>query len=164
MFKMLLNKIRSWFQTYDPNESRLYEHAKRELDYIGMTEHGDEMNVEMRNHILTMVSTFAKEGHSGFSASYAIGLLEKILRFEPLSPLRGTDDEWILISERTEDGKLYQNNRCSRVFKNDHESYDIEGKVFVDEIGSYTNINSHVSITFPYTPKTEYVQVNNSEG
>jgi hypothetical protein len=49
----------------------------------------DETQQAMNKHILEMVKLFAEEGHSGFSASYAIRILEKLLRFEPLVALTG---------------------------------------------------------------------------
>lgn len=141
----------------------LLSHATRELDAIGMTENSsDEMNVAMRKHILHMVSEFSNEEHSGFSASYALSILNKLLAYEPLMPLQGTDDEWNDVSEysSTEGGKLYQNNRCSRVFKNDTGAWDIDGRVFVEPNGSaYTSYESRTPVTFPYTPTTEYVNV-----
>ena len=69
-------------------------YAIDELTRIGMYGSGDEMNDAMCEHILKMVNVFAEEGHSGFSANYAINILQKLLRFEPLSPLTGEDDEW----------------------------------------------------------------------
>jgi hypothetical protein len=136
---------------------RMNEHAKHELDLIGLKEDSDEMDRAMRNHILKMVEVFSDEGHSGFSASYALAILSKLLKFEPLTPLTGEDSEWNLVSEID---NLYQNRRCSHVFKSNGKSYDINGKVFVQENGvSYTSADSKVDITFPYTPKTEYVKV-----
>ena len=145
----------------------LLEYAKDELDHIGMTADGDEYNAMMRNHILHMVEEFAKEGHSGFSASYAIECLEKLLRYEPLSPLTGEDSEWLDVSAYG-DNPCWQNKRCSRVFKEaDGKAYDIDGFVFwswvTDEEGNkfknhYTNKSSRRYIEFPYTPKTEYVE------
>lgn len=147
--------------------SNLVDHAKKELDLIGMTENSDEMNSSMRSHILHMIEEFAKEGHSGFSASWTISCLEKLMRFEPISPLTGEDWEW----NEAGDG-LYQNNRCSTVFKDanrfDGQPYDINGKIFVEHYynkdgeertSSYANGDSHVVITFPYTPKTEYIDI-----
>lgn len=136
---------------------RMNEHAKHELDLIGLKEDSDEMDRAMRNHILKMVEVFSDERHSGFSASYALAILSKLLKFEPLTPLTGEDSEWNLVSEID---NLYQNRRCSHVFKSNGKSYDINGKVFVQEDGiSYTSADSKVDITFPYTPKTEYVKV-----
>lgn len=141
--------------------SNLKTYAIDELTRIGMYGSGDEMNDMMCDHILKMVEVFAEEGHSGFSAGYAISILQKLLRFQPLSPLTGEDDEWCEIS----DG-LFQNKRLSRVFKDgkDGQAYDIHGKVFVEPDGvSYTNRDSRVYIEFPYVPKTEYVNVEKPE-
>lgn len=137
--------------------SNIKTYAIDELTRIGMYGSGDEMNAAMCDHILKMVDVFAEEGHSGFSAEYAIGILQKLLRWQPLSPLTGEDDEWI----ENEDGP-FQNKRCSRVFKDrkDGQAYDIRGKVFVEHDGvSYTSRDSRVDIQFPYVPKTEYVNV-----
>lgn len=136
--------------------SNLKTYAIDELTRIGMYGSGDEMNDAMCDHILKMVDVFAEEGHSGFSAEYAIGILQKLLRWQPLSPLTGEDDEW-----NEEDG-FFQNKRCSRVLKNekDGQAYDIRGKVFVEPDGvSYTSRDSRVDIEFPYVPKTEYINV-----
>jgi hypothetical protein len=142
----------------------IYDHAERELDLIGMTDDGD-MNGMMRKHILHMVEEFSKEGHSGFSASYAIQCLEKLLRFEPLSPITGEDWEWHDVGEQS-GGILWQNVRCSHVFKDPDGAYDINGKVFWEwhtdpETGEkskvhFTSIDSRVQVTFPYVPTTVY--------
>jgi len=130
------------------------------LDRIGMTDDGD-MNGMMRKHLLHMVKEFSEEGHSGFSANYALQCLEKLMRFKPLSPLTGEDDEWYE-HNYGESGKTYQNKRCSSVFKEskDGEAYDIDGRVFWEwyrdeETGEavksyYTNRDSRVLVTFPY--------------
>ncbi len=146
----------------------LYDFAERELAILGL-EDGDPMNESMRRHILHMVDEFAKEGHSGFSASYALGILEKLLKFEPVTPLTGEDWEWNEIAKElsgSNNGTLYQNARCGRVFKDDDGAYDIDGKVFWEwitdeETGEkfksyYTSRDSRVPITFPYTPVTVY--------
>lgn len=151
--------------------SNILAFTERELDIIGMTDDGD-MNGTMRKHLLHMVKEFADEGHSGFSASYAVQCLEKLLRFEPLSPLTGEDSEWNEIARELtvgNQGTLYQNNRCGRVFKDDDGAYDIDGKVFYswytsdngEKIKSYyTSRDSRVPVTFPYVPTTVYEERN----
>ena len=143
--------------------SNMTKHAERELDLIGMKDE-EGMNGMMRKHLLHMIEEFAAEGHSGFSASYAIQCLEKLLRFEPLSPLMGTDDEWVDVAEYN-GSPMWQNKRCSRVFKDETGAYDIDGKVFwswyTDENGEkfkshYTSRDSRVYVTFPYVPTTVY--------
>jgi len=142
----------------------LLSYAESELDHIGLTEE-DEYNGMMRKHILHMIKEFADEGHSGFSAQYAIDILSKLLSFKPLTPLTGEDDEWCDVSEYS-GTTTYQNKRCSSVFKDgkDGESYNINGKVFwewyKDEGGNpfksyYTSRDSRVPVTFPYTVPEE---------
>ena len=148
----------------------LVSYAEQELDRIGMTDDGD-MNGIMRKHLLHMVKEFADEGHSGFSANYALQCLKRLLNFKPLSPLTGEDDEW---SEVTQISGYphFQNKRCGSVFKNgkDGESYDIDGIVFWEwftdkETGEqhksyYTSKESRVPVEFPYeipdTPRYVY--------
>jgi hypothetical protein len=141
--------------------SNLLSHAEDELNRIGMTEDSpDEMNRMMRKHILHMMQEFANEGHSGFSASYAISILTKLMDFKPLSPLTGEDDEWVKHDYGND--VTYQNKRRSSVFKDaDGSCYDIDGKVFWEwcmpyEKGEkpyksyYTCRDSRVPVTFPY--------------
>ena len=147
----------------------MIDYAKQELDLIGMVDGEDEMNSAMRNHIIHMVEEFSKEGHSGYSASYALGILQKILAYEPLSPLTGEDSEWTDVSGYGVP-PTYQNKRCSRVFKDskDGQAYDINGIVWYEwycdtpqseNYKSYfTNSESKVYVEFPYTPKKEYKQ------
>jgi hypothetical protein len=146
----------------------LHDHAENELNLIGMTEDSpDEMNRMMRKHIMHMIKEFSEEGHSGFSANYAIGILEKLLRFDPLTPLTGEDDEWVDVGYGDGSTPHYQNKRASRVFKDaDGSAYDIDGKVFWDwytdpETGvksksHFTCKESRVAVEFPYTPTTVY--------
>jgi len=149
----------------DGGKMSLLEFAKTELDLIGMDEdNSNDMNRAMRNHILHMVTEFSEEGHSGFSASYALGLLMKLFDYKPLSPLTGDDSEWV-----EHDNDLFQNKRYSAVFKTGKtgKPYDINGRVFyetyLDEDGTlrksyFTSGDSVVDIEFPYTPTTEYVE------
>ncbi|MBK3745284.1 hypothetical protein G3A39_39565 [Paraburkholderia aspalathi] len=135
----------------------IIDFAKRELEMLrGPNPAPDKMQDQIETAILDIVDKFAGQGHSGSSASYTIACIEKLLRFEPLTPLTGVDDEWANVS----DG-LYQNKRCSRVFKDANgQVYDINGKVFREPSGAcFTNRDSRVPVVFPYTPKTEIVDV-----
>jgi hypothetical protein len=125
----------------------LVNHAEEELKYI----RGDEYNDMVADAVLEIIRVFADQGHSGFSASITTNIVEKLMRFEPLTPLTGEDNEWNQIKDN-----LYQNRRSPRVFKEDGQAYDIDGIVFRDPDGCYvTNKDSRVNITFPYTPVTE---------
>lgn len=144
--------------------SNLIEHAKREFKAIGYPpldqEQEDGPNKWIQENLIELLEVFSKQGHSGFSAGYCINAFNKLARFEPLAPLTGEDWEWQEVAEN-----LWQNIRCSRVFKDEQGcAYDIEGRVFVEPNGSaYTSKDSRVPVIFPYTPKTEQVQVSEEE-
>lgn len=152
--------------------SNLVEYAESEMDLIGLTD-ADEYNAMMRKHIVGMVELFSDEGHSGFSAPYAINILKKVLMFKPLSPLTGEDDEWTDVRDYGPEPH-YQNKRLSSVFKDANgDVYNIDGKVFwewckrpydEDEPGYpgekvyksyYTSRDSRVPVTFPYEAPDE---------
>lgn len=138
--------------------SNLVDHAEVELELIGMGKDApDKMNRLMHDNIIEMIEKFSEQGHSGFSASYAAGLLQKLMDFEPISDLTGADSEWNEVGTNQ-----WQNRRCSHVFKDKDHAYDIDGKIFYtkdDHSDTYTSSDSHVTITFPYRPKREYVKV-----
>lgn len=130
------------------------EFAKQEFDLLGWPG-DDEMQQLMCENILELLDAFDKQGHSGFSANYAISYFTRLAKYEPISPLTGDDSEWIEIGDNK-----YQNKRCFSVFKDENGAYNIDGKVFREKDGScFTNYYSRVEIAFPYIPKTEYVDV-----
>lgn len=131
-------------------------HAEREFQALGWDFTEDGPNRWIRDNVLELLKAFSAQGHSGSSAPYAIGLFEKLARFEPLCPLTGAAEEWTEVSEG-----MWQNRRCSHVFKDsDGRAYDIDGKIFREPNGCcYTNLESRVYVEFPYTPKREYVDV-----
>ena len=154
----------------------LESHALAEFRAAGwMDENGkysDDIQESICKDMLELLSVFSSQGHSGFSANYLMNCFEKLARFEPIVPLTGEDWEWNDTGDYGYGDRIYQNKRCSRVFKQedrfDGQAYDVGGKVFIehgyDDNGeettySYTNGDSAVPITFPYTPKTEYIDV-----
>jgi len=132
----------------------------------------DEMQEAICKHILKLLDVFGEEGHSGSTAPYTINLFSKLAAFEPVVPITGEDWEWVEVSTG-----VYQNKRCSHVFKQpdrfNGQAYDIDGKIFWEWAKSsidgtiykshFTGGESHVPITFPYTPKREYVFVPTEE-
>lgn len=138
----------------------LIEHAKKEFIIAGYDpDEKDGPNRWIQDNILELLEVFSKQGHSGMSAPYCIGLFTVLASFEPITPLTGVDSEWEKVA--CDDDIMYQNLRCSNVFKGaDGRAYNVEGIVFRGSDGiCYTNKNSRVYIEFPYTPKTEYVDV-----
>ena len=161
----------------DRPKSSVVQHAEREFvaaGYIPISkEQEDGPNKWIQESVLELLDMFSRQGHSGFSAQYAVETFRKLALYEPLAPLSGAEDEWNEVG----DG-IWQNNRCSHVFKQeDGKAYDIDGRIFrewnerdldPDEDGfpgkhrfesCYTNRDSRVYISFPYTPSREYVDV-----
>lgn len=145
--------------------SNIMKHLDREFEAMGWAteqpKDGDpDPQVWVYENLKDLLEAFSKQGHSGSSAPYVTRLFSKLAAFEPLGPLTGVDSEWGDVSGISED-PTYQNKRCSHVFKGeDGKAYDIQGKVFREPDGAcFTNYESRVPVTFPYTPKTEYVDV-----
>jgi len=128
-------------------KSNLVSFAENELARLGNCEYQAEMN----KHILGMIKVFDKEGHSGFSAGYATSILNRLLRFLPLSAIEDNPEDWNEVAEG-----IYQHKRCSFIFKDkalfNGQAYTLYGKVFSDDKGKtwFTNDKSKEPIEFPY--------------
>lgn len=135
--------------------SNLTTFAEREVRAAGLLDKDSDYEGELGKDVLELVRVFADQGHSGMSASFVTQLFGKLARYQPLSPLTGEDDEWNEVGEG-----VFQNKRCSTVFRENGEAYNIDGRVFREPSGvCYTNRDSRVHVSFPYTPTTEYVDV-----
>jgi len=136
------------------------DHAKQEFEILGWPGN-DKMQQMACDNVLELLEVFDKQGHSGSSAPYILGIFKELASLNPIAPLTGEDSEWNDISEMP--GKsLFQNKRDSPVFKDSNgEAYWIEGKIFRDKDGClFTNNNSQVTITFPWTkPKPEIIDI-----
>lgn len=149
--------------------------AKEELRRAGydLNDKEDGPNRWLAEDTLDLLELFAKQGHSGSSAPFAVALFEKLATWKPITPLTGDNDEWNEVDEG-----IWQNCRNYRVFKGkDDQAYYIEGKVFwewatypdIDDgkpFKSYfTNSDSRVNIEFPWTqPEApEYIFIPSDE-
>ena len=131
----------------------LHDYAEREMA-IAWPE-SDPMQDRIKRDILAVIDVFAEQGHSGASAAYALSALDRLLRFKPIAPLTGADDEW---RQPSGGDDMQQNKRCSSVFRRHFDNgtaYDIDGKVFSDDGGKtfYSCRESQIPVTFPYYPK-----------
>lgn len=128
-------------------------HVRREVPEWFKEEDGP--NRWIADGTLELLAVISSQGHSGNSIGFALKFFSEMALFKPWGPLTGADDEWIEIADNR-----YQNKRCSHVFKEDGRAYDINGRIFREPNGAcYTSKDSFVDITFPYTPKSEYVDV-----
>ncbi len=105
------------------NKSKLYLHAKKELELLGMydknsPENADGLQPRLADNILKMIEIWGKIGHSGGSAMWTRDVLHKLLGWEALTPITSSSDEWEDVSAYG-DGPLWQNKRDSRNFSRD---------------------------------------------
>lgn len=105
--------------TLTDEDSNLVQHAIRELDLIGEDENADYDGM-IRDAVLEIVRTFSRQGHSGYSAGYTLSLIERLLAFEPLSPLTDDPAEWHHVEEAAAGRPdVWQGKRNSAAFSND---------------------------------------------
>lgn len=141
---------------------------KAELDRVlAGCEEDNSMQRAVNENILDVGRAFCRGGHSGFSASYTINALRRLLNWLPMTPLTGEDDEWGEIQNWGDGIMVQQNLRCSAVFRNNRDNetaHYINGKVFSDDGGKtwYSGSGSSIKIKFPFDVPVEpkYIRLN----
>lgn len=138
-----------------------YSKLVHEFDLAWEDWRDDDMQKSIADDVMDIVRVFGRQGHSGFSAGYMMPLINASLRHEPLTPLTGEDDEWVVLDGSSADMSL-QNKRNSAVFKRaDGTAFYINGKVFRNPDGAtFTSTDSFVEVEFPWKkPETIIVDV-----
>jgi len=132
--------------------------------------------------ILSLCEAFGKSGQSGGSAPYTATAIsrtiKKLLLQEPICPITGVDEEWTDVTELNDGTPMFQNKRCSAVFKDgrDGRAYYLdaivfksgEDNAFTSNRGAFLPDGSLVGScnyikSFPFTPKTFYISVVDKE-
>ena len=149
----------------DDETDPVLSHARIELSLLATGAEGDDdpdaldMQRQINDDVLDILRVLETQGHSGLSIKYLIGVLTKLVRFQPLTPLTGGDDEWVEVKEG-----LWQNKRCSALFKDaEGNARWNDGIIFEDQNGcrfaAYhmqaedgSVLSSAVPVTFPWTP------------
>lgn len=160
---MKLWRLKSWLTqkaldlvVFLNRDSNYISHTKREVPEWFREKGGP--NRWIADGTVELLAVLSHQGHSGGSIGFALKFFAEMAMLRPWGPLTGEESEW---------GEAYcfegiqQNKRCGRVFRGaDGRAYDSEGRVFREHDGScYTGKDSRVYVTFPYRPKTEYVDV-----
>lgn len=144
----------------------LLDHAKLEMRLAGLYDKDSMYNGMLAESVEKLIKVFSAEGHSGYSAMASLRLFETLASYKILSPLKGTPDEWVNVSEYSNGSPMYQNKRLGSVFAKDvngKNAYDIDGgPVFIDQHDcAYTCSESILrDIKFPYMPpkRREYIR------
>lgn len=163
----------------------LIEHAKLELELSGLfNEEGDFYGGATGKAVMELIEVFAKQGHSGMSAPIIADLFKRLANYEPLQPITGKDEEWGDVRDLGDGVPWYQNKRCSALFKDgeDGKPYYIDAIVKRDQKGicwsgmawlseeDYKSGDRSKMVgkrgyikSFPFTPKTFYIDVKDVE-
>ena len=156
--------------------------AKQELDILAATA-PDAIVTPFANEILALCEAFGKSGQSGGSAPYTATAIskavKKLLLQEPICPVTGIDDEWVDVAELNEGVTLYQNKRCSGLFKESNgRCWYVDAIIKKTQNGTTWSGNFWLSKedyltgdkskiigsaqyvkSFPFEPKTFYIDV-----
>ena len=151
--------------------------AKQELDILAATV-PDAIVTPFAKEILALCEAFGNSGQSGGSASYTATAIsqaiKKLLLQEPICDVTGHESEWVNVGEMGDGLIIYQNNRCSALFKDGTESKayylaaivwkgveeddTFTGSVYIDD-KDFELIRSRQFVKFPFKPKTFYIDV-----
>lgn len=103
-------------------ESNLVTYARDELQRAGLFDSDSDYGGMLGEGALELVKLFSTQGHSGMSAAIMVSLVEKLMRYEPLTPLTYEEEEWTHVADEMvsdEQRPLYQNKRKGDVFSHD---------------------------------------------
>ena len=163
----------------------LIDHAKTELEIAGLFDkEGDFYEGMTGKAVMELIEVFSKQGHSGMSAPIVADIFKKLANYEPLGPITGKDEEWSDVRDLGNGKPWYQNKRCSALFKDgkDGRPYYIDAVIKRDQRGvtwsgmawlseeDYKSCNRSKMVgkkgyikSFPFTPKTFYIDVKDVE-
>lgn len=107
--------------------SNLVKHAKQEIELAGLFDKDSDYNGGIGEAVMDLVKTFAKQGHSGFSARYTLEVFNVVANFKPLTPIGKSKKEWMNVSDMSIE-PMWQNTRRSTTFSRDGGKtwYDID--------------------------------------
>lgn len=142
--KRVPNLINKRGLEYVIKNSKLCQHAIKELELAGYDKNEDGPNGWLYNQVLEAVAVFSSHENSGSSAGFEINMVKQLCSYNVLSPLKFTDDEW----EKCIFANIYQNKRKFDVFKQNGKityshAYDVKAtKHYNCKTKEWTNFKS----------------------
>src|ERR1035437_4407950 len=123
--------------------------------------------------ILALVDKFGHSGQSGGSAPYVASAISKAIQklclYDPICPITGIDDEWGDVTDMCDGDIMFQNSRCSALFKHGRKKlpYYLDAIVWQDSISENNRWSGSAVLpsgerifsrqfirAFPFEPKT----------
>lgn len=108
--------------------------------------------------MLGLLQQFLRQWDSGGAAAEMVRVFNRLISLQPLTPLTGEESEWIDRKEYGGKHPMWQNARCSSVFRVERYGefvyYDIDADPEVIPPGP----DGLQRITFPYDPLTSMVK------
>lgn len=111
----------------------------------------------MNNDVLELLKVFSEQGHSGFSASWAINLFSKLAKYKLITEIEDNPEDW------DENG---QHKHIPSVFKRkDGTCYYLYGTYFAEPDSDnffYNGMCSKTDVHFPLKPsdlETKYIRL-----
>lgn len=95
----------------------LVDFAEKELKLAGLFDADSDYDGMIGPAALDIVKVFAEQGHSGYSAALVTSIVEKLMRWQPLTPITSDPDEWMDLSGH--EMPMWQNRRDCAAFSRD---------------------------------------------
>lgn len=142
MFPETENSWESFRKLVSTNES-ITDFARGELETVGLFDKDSDYEGMLGEAVMELISTFANQGHSGYSAILDRELFDKLSNWKPLTELTDNPDEWMEVSEMCPEDQrpVFQSRRSPSCFSNDG------GKTYydLDEMGEDGTKKIHTS-------------------
>jgi len=150
-------------QDVNEEDSGLVRFAKEEMKLAGLDAPDSDYGGMLYTAVLELVELFARQGHSGMSASIALSIFNKVASWKPLTPMTDTPESWS--NGITQSDTLFQHKRDCSIFKDSDrfggKPYTVDGRAFSYDGGKnwYTNGKSHKIVNLPCMPieKIRYI-------
>ena len=98
----------------------LRDHAEQEMRIAGLYDKESDYGGMIPESVLKTVDSFREAGHSGGSAALTISILNKVLRYQTLTPINSDPQYWMEVQEEHAGRKgVWQSTRDGTYFSED---------------------------------------------